>query len=115
VDLAVAPPPAGQVVTKSSPSQGWQTRTTFGQQRDFDPSETDFWILVDLGERGTAPTYYVMPEWWIEHDIYRAHQEYLASHGGTRPVTPGSGHHQITRSRIEAWQDRWDILGIFSE
>jgi hypothetical protein len=41
-----------------------------------------FSVLVDLG--ATHPEFYVVPEWWMENDIYEAHQEYLAQHGGHR-------------------------------
>jgi hypothetical protein len=41
-----------------------------------------FSVLVDLG--ATHPEFYVVPEWWMENDIYEAHQEYLAQHRGHR-------------------------------
>lgn len=104
-----------QVKSKSSRSPGWQTQTTRGQQRSPDPDESRFWILVDLGDVGDAPSYYVIPEWWIQNDIYEAFTEYKERLGGQRPRTLNSTHHKIDRRRIEHWRDRWDILAIFSD
>jgi hypothetical protein len=57
-----------------------------------------------------------MPEWWIQNDIYRAHSNYLAKHGGVRPGSnPDSTHHAIQTARVSEWRDRWDLLGIFAE
>jgi hypothetical protein len=39
-----------------------------------------FSVLVDLG--ATHPEFYVAPKWWMENDIYEAHQEYVAQHRG---------------------------------
>ncbi|MEJ7704623.1 MAG: hypothetical protein WKF47_13550 [Geodermatophilaceae bacterium] len=33
-----------------------------------------FCILVDL--RQATPLYYVMPEWWIQNDIFETHAAY---------------------------------------
>ena len=72
-----------------------------------------FWIFVDLGAYHAAPRYWIVPDWWIRNDIYHTHQAYLNSHGGTRPRNPDSRHHAIDERRLEAWQARWEILGIF--
>lgn len=104
-----------QVKTKSGRSRGWQTQTTRGHQRSPAPDETRFWILVDLGEVEDAPSYYVIPEWWMQNDIYEAFKEYKERHGGSRPRTQDSTHHQIDLRRIEHWRDRWDILNIFPD
>ncbi|HET7036825.1 MAG TPA: hypothetical protein VFI42_14165 [Thermomicrobiaceae bacterium] len=104
-----------QVKTKSGSSPGWQTQTTRGQQRSPDPEESRFWILVDLDEIGSTPSYYIIPEWWMQNDIYEAHQAYLNQHGGSRPVTQASKHHKIERRRVEQWRDRWDLLGVFAD
>jgi len=29
------------------------------------------------------------------------------------PVNNGSNHHSIDESRLESWQNKWEILGIF--
>jgi hypothetical protein len=70
-------------------------------------------VLVDL--RLAAPKYFVMPEWWIKNDIYDAHADYLAAHGGVRPGKPDSLHHAIPVARVDQWRDRWDVLGIFGD
>ncbi len=75
--------------------------------------ETDFWVFVDLGDLDVSPRYWVVPDWWMRNDIYEAHQAYLASHGGNRARNPDSTHHAIDERRLEAWEARWDVLGIF--
>ena len=103
-----------QVKTKSGSSRGWQTDIRRGQPRAKDSNENRYWIFVDLGTNGNAPEYCVVPEWWIQSDIYERHQEYLTNHGGERPKTKDSTHHQILPHRIEQWRDRWDELGILA-
>jgi hypothetical protein len=62
---------------------------------------------------GDAPRYWIVPDWWIRNDIHHAHQEFLQEHGGHRPENDDSKHHSIEERRLQQWQDRWDILGIF--
>lgn len=92
---------------------GWQTSTTRGARREQEDACVRFWILVDL--RPATPLYYVMPEWWIQNDIFETHAGYLARHGGQRRGGSDSTHHGIATSRVEQWADRWDLLGIFLE
>ncbi len=75
--------------------------------------ENKFWVFVDLGDTNTSPRYWIVPEWWIKDDIYKAHQAYLSKHGGIRARNPDSTHHSIDDRRLEQRKDRWDILGIF--
>jgi hypothetical protein len=70
----------------------------------------NFWIFVDIGG---APRYWIVPDWWIRSDIHEAHRQYLSKHGGQRPENDFSNHHAINESRLENWQDKWEILGIF--
>lgn len=56
--------------------------------------------------------FYVVPRWWIENDIFRAHNEYLARHGGQRANNPDATHHRIPTDRVIQWKDRWDLLGL---
>lgn len=90
----------------------WQTSTTRGQQRDAEEASTRYWIMVDLAPE--FPDFYVMPEWWIQNDIYNAHAAYLERHSGRRPKSVDSTHHSIEVARIEQWKGQWDLLGIFS-
>jgi hypothetical protein len=69
-----------------------------------------YWILVDLEQ--DPPSFYVVPNWWMENDIYTAHADYLSQHGGTRAVSPKSRHHAIRPHRVEQWLERWDELGL---
>jgi hypothetical protein len=77
------------------------------------PDETVFWIFVDLGDMDAAPRYWIVPDWWIRNDIFRAHKAYLDRHGGTRARSPNSTHHAIDENRLREWQGKWNILGIF--
>jgi hypothetical protein len=98
-----------QVKTKTAGT--WQTSTLHGKKQEQPEKVTKFWIFVDLGK--DDPVYYVVPGWWIENDIDKAHNEYLKAHGGKRAKSNDSTHHAIPAKRIEQWSGRWDILGIF--
>jgi hypothetical protein len=74
-----------------------------------------FWVFVDLGESNGVPRYWIVPDWWMRNDIYRAHQKYLGRHGGRRARNPDSTHHAIEERRLAEWQGTWDILGILGE
>jgi hypothetical protein len=73
-----------------------------------------FWVLVDLaiGDAGPAK-YFVMPDRWIRNCIKEHHASWLASHGGVRPVSPGSEHVAIEREEVEQWRGSWEVLKIF--
>lgn len=102
---------AVQVKTKRSGT--WQTSLKEWKQRAPEIGALRFWVFVDLTNAGILPSYYVVPEDWIQRDIDTHHEAYLAKHGGKRATTPTSTHHAISRPRIAQWQDRWDLLGIF--
>jgi Holliday junction resolvase-like predicted endonuclease len=97
-----------QVKTKTSGT--WQTSTTRGKKRKAPEIETKYWVLVDLGKE--YPEFYVIPKWWMENDIHRAHSKYLAEFGGHRAKNDASTHHAIPVARVTEWKDRWDELGI---
>lgn len=97
-----------QVKTKTAGT--WQTRTTRGMSRDPEDSPVRFWVLVDL--RTEPPGFYVIPEWWMQNDIFTAHQAYIGRHGGKRKTSTDSTHHAIQERRVQEWRDRWDLLGI---
>ncbi|MCS7303113.1 MAG: hypothetical protein NZ606_06745 [Candidatus Kapabacteria bacterium] len=100
-----------QVKTKRR-GKNWHSTIAGCRPTPPNPDEHNFWVFVDLGEIGEPPRYWVVPEWWINDNIYWAHQEYLRRHGGVRPGNPDSLHHSIDESRLEEWKDRWDVLGI---
>lgn len=101
-----------QVKTKTAGS--WHTTTRRGCPREEHPSETEFWIFVDIGREPEArPDYFIVPAWWIENSIHTEHQEYLARHGGQRAQNPKSTHHAVPLNRITQWRERWDLLAIF--
>ncbi|MGH2555274.1 MAG: hypothetical protein ACRDHO_06115 [Actinomycetota bacterium] len=102
------------IQVKTRRSGTWQASTRAGLPREAAPEELRFWIFVDLRKNPVeSPVYYIVDEWWIQNNIYEAHQKYLKGHGGTRTRSPDSTHHAIPRTRIEEWRDRWDLLGIF--
>ncbi len=82
----------------------------YGRRTTEDPSETHFWVFVDL--EFEPPKFYPVPESWIANDIFRAHQQYLEKHGGRRKVNDSSKHHAIPVARIKVWEERWDRLGL---
>lgn len=100
-----------QVKTKRR-GKTWHSSIERGQPMTPKADETTFWVFVDLGDTSTSPRYWIVPDWWIRNDIYKAHQAYLNKHGGIRPGNPTSKHHSIDERRLGQWKDRWDILGI---
>jgi len=101
-----------QVKTKRG-GRTWHSSIVGSQSMAASENETSFWVFVDLGDQETFPRYWVIPDWWIKNDIYKAHQVYLNRHGGQRASNPDSTHHAIDENRLSEWQGRWDILGIF--
>jgi hypothetical protein len=91
----------------------WHSRTRDEPSDINDASSNEYWLFVDL--LSGPPDFYVVPAGWMENNIHRVHQDYLAKHGGTRPRTPASTHHGIIQSRIARWRDRWDLLGLPSK
>lgn len=74
-----------------------------------DPAETSYWIFVNLG--GDHRAYYIAPRWWVRNDIWKT--AYLARYEQKHGEPRQSDHHGIPVHRVQAWRDRWDILGIF--
>ena len=99
-----------RVKTKSSGD--WQTTTRIGEPREEKQSERKFWILLDTGQRGVGPGFFVVPDWWMCNYVHEEFQAHLRSHGGQRPVNPASTHCAIHPGDVERWRDRWDQLGI---
>ena len=89
----------------------WQAQASAGRVREPEAESSRFWIMVDLF--ADATNYYVVPEWWIQNDIHDKHQQYLAHHGGTRPLNEKSDTTKIETKRVVEWLDRWDQLSIF--
>jgi len=104
-----------QVKTKRGGSS-WHT--SICEAKPSEPSahtkeETTYWVFVDLAELNTAPRYWIVPDWWIRNDIYKAHKAYVDRHGGQRTRNPDSTHHSIDEARLKEWSGNWDVLGIF--
>ena len=95
---------------KTRTSGDWQTDQRRGHVREVEPEESSFWILVDVS--AVPADFYVVPESWMENDIYEAHQKYLAKHGGRRAINPAATHHAIRTPRVVEWRNRWDLLGL---
>lgn len=102
------------IQVKTRRSGTWQTSTDEGRRRQRPrQDEKGFWVFVDLATDKGPPIYYVVPDWWMRNDIYRAHRAYLKKHGGERAVNPRAKHHSIHLRRIAQWKNRWDVLKIF--
>lgn len=103
------------IKVKTKRTGNWQA--TIGRWPSRQPGSPDayFWVFVDLGEEpGMKPSFFIIPERWIQEDIDRAHREYLEAHGGSRPQSPSSKHHSIEPQRIERWRDRWDLIQVIN-
>jgi hypothetical protein len=98
------------ITTRSKKTGEWQTSTTYGRPRDEKRDETEFWVFINISD--DPPNFYVVPQWWIQNDIYSVHQEYLARHGGRRKHNDESTHHKIPRKRIENWENQWQLIGL---
>ena len=112
-DLVVQGAPGGRpALIKVKAKYGgasWQASVKQGRPRsEPDVSEDRFWVLVDL--RGSEPVHHVVPAWWFENDIHRAHAEYLARNGGQRKQGGDSDHHAIADKRVTQWLDRWSLV-----
>ncbi len=101
-----------QVKTKRG-GKTWHSSIVGSQPMSPKADETNFWVFVDLGSLDEHPRYWIVPDWWIKDNIYKAHMAYLDRHGGKRARNQSSTHHAIDESRLNEWQGRWDILGIF--
>lgn len=105
-----------KVSTKGPTSSTWQTTISEGKQcrpPENPRDETEFWVFVDLGDKGKPVRYWITPCWWIRNDIYEVHRDFLDRHAGQRPRTPDSQHHGINETRLRDWKEKWEILGIF--
>lgn len=112
-DLVVEGAPGGRpALIKVKAKYGgasWQASVKQGRPRSEPAVAQDrFWVLVDL--RGSEPLHHVMPAWWFENDIHRAHTEYLARNGGQRKEGGDSDHHAIADRRVTQWLDKWSVL-----
>jgi len=101
-----------QVKTKRG-GKTWHSSIVGSQPTLYKADEANFWVFVDLGNLDKYPQYWIVPDWWIKDDIYKAHHAYLSRHGGQRANNPESTHHSIDEKRLSEWQGHWEILGIF--
>lgn len=102
-----------EIYVKTKRKGNWHTRSEEAKPADAQMDlgrESKFWVFVALSN---PPRYWIVPDRWIRNDIHEAHQRYLDKHGGHRPLNNSSNHHSIDESRIEKWQERWEVLGIF--
>jgi hypothetical protein len=100
------------IQVKARTGGDWQTSTDRGRVRTPEEVPWRFWILVDL--EPSKPMYYIVPEWWMQNDIYKNHHEYIDPRGGHRIANDDSVHHKIETDRVAGWRDGWNELGIFA-
>ena len=101
------------IQVKTRRSGTWHTSIDESGRNKAGLVRTHFWVFVDLGKREAPPSYYVVPDHWMRNNIRRTHRDFLAKHGGRRPITPKSKHHAIGVKRIQQWKNRWDLLKLF--
>ena len=99
------------ILTRTRAKGTWQTSIDYGHPCKVKPSETNFWIFVDL-QSSFDGEFYVVPESWISNDIYQTHDAYISRHDYKRLKTEDSKHHAIAKERIKQWRDRWDRLKL---
>ena len=100
-----------RVYVKTRRVGDWQKDARKGSPHARPPEdERRFWLFVALDRQPTQ--FFIVPESWIESDIYEDSQRHLQRHGGKRPRNPNSTHHGISTKRVSEWQDRWDLLGL---
>ena len=98
---------------KTKQKGSWHATTDDATPTEAPPKPMDvksYWVFVDFS---SEPRYWIVPDWRIRNDIHNAHQKYLQKHGGHRAKNDDSNHHSIEESRLEQWQDNWEILDIF--
>lgn len=86
-----------RIIRLSSKGSGdWQVST-----RDHErlKKADHYWALVDVGTKG--PQVVVIPEDAVRETLAREHREFLASHGGVRPMTPGSTHQALRSPTVD--------------
>jgi hypothetical protein len=92
-----------QVLSRRQPGSPWQVKVNAPVVHDAHAV-----IFVDL--TGETPDFYVAPAEWVEHDVQRHYEAWLASVGGERPLNPSSDHTTVAVERIRQWHRRWDVL-----
>jgi Holliday junction resolvase-like predicted endonuclease len=101
-----------QVKTKSPRSRVWQANIEKLKRESREAAESDFLILVDLGDEKEAPTYYICPLRQFAAQHVEKHNKYLAARAGKRPRNPRSPHTAITMDEVSQGQGRWDRLQV---
>lgn len=89
----------------------WHIPVSEGSKARERTGDTDFWVLVDITDIH-QPRFYIIPDNWLRNYIYTRHQAFLMAHGGTRPISPDSDHHQVTVDDVAQWNERWDLLHL---
>ncbi|MCI0520461.1 MAG: hypothetical protein L0Z70_09430 [Chloroflexi bacterium] len=61
-----------QVKTKRG-GRTWHSSIVGSMPTSAPADETSFWVFVGSGDAHTRPRYWIVPDWWIRDDIYKAH------------------------------------------
>lgn len=101
-----------QVKSKSSSSTQWQLNIDKLKEESQRANESDFIVLVDLGDDSSPPSYYVCSLKQFAAERLKRHEHWLKAHGGSRPSGSKSPHHAVRPQDVVGWRDRWDLLGI---
>ncbi|SMM98812.1 hypothetical protein SPONN_2829 [uncultured Candidatus Thioglobus sp.] len=101
-----------KITTRSKASGTWQTDIRYGKKCLEKINEKEYWIFIDLKtEPNIFYKFYVVPLWWIQNDIYTAHERYTSKYHGRRD-NDDSKHHGIELKRIEKWHNKWELIGL---
>jgi hypothetical protein len=65
-------------------------------------------ILVNVTDN--LRDFYICPGGLLRNDVRERHNQFLASHSGTRPRNPDSKNTVIYPQQVEQWRGSWDHL-----
>jgi hypothetical protein len=65
-------------------------------------------VLVDLTDG--LREFYICPGDQLRGDVRKRHDQFLASHGGTRPRNPASKNATIHPEQVRKWRNGWRRL-----
>lgn len=63
-------------------------------------------VLVDVTDG--LREFYICPGDKLRADVRQRHDDYVTSHGGTRPRNPDSKHAAIYAEQVRKWRNAWN-------
>jgi len=68
------------------------------------------YILVERGEKYGEDRFFLMRKRDMQNQYYKAHKQWLKTHGDKRPINPRSTHCGFSAKEIERFENNWSIL-----